>query len=93
MKLLSRLTILFLTVFVAGSAIAQSQLPSCAGKDAKRWTNCQGVINFTNGDRYEGEIKDGSIRQGCTLFCSDVSVFKGFVFIDIAMLKLLINFN
>ena len=84
---------LIFAVVVAGSASAQSQLPSCAGKDAKRWTNCQGVINFTDGDRYEGEVKVSSIRQGCTLFCSDVSVFKGFVFIDIAMLKLLTNFN
>ena len=63
MKLLSRLTILVLTVFVTASAIAQSQLPSCAGKDARRWTNCQGVHNFTNGDRYEGEWRDGK-RSG-----------------------------
>jgi hypothetical protein len=50
---------LIFAVVVAGSASAQSQLPSCAGKDAKRWTNCQGVHNYTNGDRYEGEFKDG----------------------------------
>jgi hypothetical protein len=51
-----------LTAFVAGSAFAQSQLPSCVGKDARRWTNCQGVHNFTNGDRYEGEFKDGKFN-------------------------------
>ena len=68
MKLLSRLTILVLTVFVTGSAIAQSQLPSCAGKDAKRWTNCQGVHNFTNGDRYEGEFKDGKFNGWGTYY-------------------------
>ena len=68
MKLLSRLTILVLTVFVAGSAIAQSQLPPCAGKDARRWTNCQGVHNFTNGDRYEGEFKDGKFNGWGTFY-------------------------
>ena len=68
MKLLSRLTILVLTVFVAGSSIAQSQLPSCSGIDAKRWTNCQGVHNFTNGDRYEGEFKDGKFNGWGTYY-------------------------
>ena len=48
-----------LMVFFAGISTAQSQLPSCVGKDARRWTNCQGVHNFTNGDRYKGKFKDG----------------------------------
>ena len=77
MKLLSRLTILFLTVFVTASAIAQSQLPSCAGKDAKRWTNCQGVHNFTNGDRYEGEFKDGKFNGWGTYYHLANNQFRG----------------
>ena len=77
MKLLSRLSILVLTVFVTASAIAQSQLPSCSGKDAKRWTNCQGVINFTSGDRYEGEFKDGKFNGWGTYYHLANNQFRG----------------
>ena len=52
----------------AGSVLSQSQLPSCSGKDARRWTYCQGVHNFTNGDRYEGEFKDGKFNGWVTYY-------------------------
>ena len=68
MNLLSRLTITALALFFACIAIAQSQLPSCSGNDARRWTNCQGIHNFTNGDRYEGEFRDGKLSGWGQLF-------------------------
>lgn len=46
----------------SGTVSGQSQMPYCAGKDAMRWTNCQGVHHLTNGDRYEGEFKDGKFN-------------------------------
>jgi hypothetical protein len=55
-----KLAPLFFLVVV--DALAQSQAPTCVGKDAKRWTNCQGVHKFANGDRYEGEFRDGKFN-------------------------------
>ncbi len=77
MNLLNRPTISALIVFCVGSAMAQSQLPSCAGKDARRWTNCQGVINFINGDRYEGEFRDGKWNGWGTYYHLANNQFRG----------------
>jgi hypothetical protein len=60
MKYLKSITVISFFLYVACDVTAQSQLPTCVGKDARRWTNCQGVHNFTNGDRYEGEFRDGN---------------------------------
>jgi hypothetical protein len=77
MKLLNILTIIALTVLVTDSAISQSQLPTCVGKDARRWTNCQGVHNFKNGDRYVGEFKDGKLNGWGTYFHLANNQFRG----------------
>jgi hypothetical protein len=63
--------------FLATNALAQSQLPSCVGNDARRWTNCQGVHNFTNGDRYEGEFRDGKFNGWGTYFHLSNNQFRG----------------
>ena len=76
MNLLNRLALIFV-MLVAGSAIAQSQLTSCVGKDAKRWTNCQGVHNYTNGDRYEGEFKDGKPDGAGTYYHLSNNQYRG----------------
>ena len=76
MNSLTRFVLIF-AVFVCGSAIAQSQLPSCVGKDARRWTNCQGVHNYTNGDRYEGEFKDGKPNGSGTYFHLSNNQYRG----------------
>ena len=68
MKLLKSITVISIALFVACDAAAQSQLPSCVGKDARRWTNCQGVHNFANGDRYEGEFRDGKFNGWRTYY-------------------------
>lgn len=54
-----------------------NQLPSCSGKDARRWTNCQGVHNFPNGDRYEGEFKDGKFNGWGTYYHLANNQFRG----------------
>jgi hypothetical protein len=59
------------------SAGSQSQLPLCSGKDARRWTNCSGVHNFSNGDRYEGEFKDGKFNGWGTYFHLSNNQFRG----------------
>ena len=56
MKPLSPLLCLLL---VTGSAYAQSQLPACQGGSPARWNNCTGRWLNTNGDKYEGEWRDG----------------------------------
>jgi hypothetical protein len=63
--------------FLVTSAFSQSQLPSCVGNDARRWTNCQGVHNFTNGDRYEGEFRDGKFNGWGTYFHLANNQFRG----------------
>ena len=68
MRFLKTIRLTFLLLFVVCDAIAQSQLPSCSGKDARRWTNCQGVHNFANGDRYEGEFRDGKFNGWGTYY-------------------------
>ena len=43
---------------------AESTLPACEGKDAKKWTNCfgtfRGVLDGAGG-KYVGEWKDGKL--------------------------------
>ena len=67
-KYLKSITVISFVLFVACDVTAQSQLPSCVGKDARRWTNCQGIHNFTNGDRYEGEFRDGKFNGWGTYY-------------------------
>ena len=66
-----------LLFLLATSAIAQSQKPLCTGKDANRWTNCQGIHNFTNGDRYEGEFKDGKPDGSGTYYHLSNNQYQG----------------
>ena len=37
-------------------------ISSCVDNDARRWTNCQGIHNFANVVRYEGEFRDGKFN-------------------------------
>ena len=41
------------------TAFGQSNLPSCQGSDATRWSNCFGSWTGSNGNKYVGEVKDG----------------------------------
>jgi hypothetical protein len=34
-----------------GSSFGQGSIVPCLGADASRWHNCQGAVNFANGDR------------------------------------------
>ena len=45
-----------------GSAMAQSNLPTCEG-DRAAWTDCFGSHTFASGSKYVGEYKDGK-RNG-----------------------------
>jgi len=49
--------IVWLLTLMAGSACAQSSLPLCSTNAYRH--NCFGIFNFTNGDKYVGEYKDG----------------------------------
>ena len=48
--------------------VQQQFPPSCIGKDSRRWTNCLGTHNFANGDRYEGEFRDGKFNGWGTYY-------------------------
>jgi hypothetical protein len=51
------LTRFVLLCLMAGSTLAQSSLPLCSTNAYRH--NCFGIFNFTNGDKYVGEYKDG----------------------------------
>ena len=42
-----------------GSAMAQSNWPTCPSSVDLLWTNCYGTYTYPNGDKYVGEYKDG----------------------------------
>ena len=77
MKLLTKISLPFVALYMASHVMAQSQLPSCVGNDARRWTNCQGVHNFTNGDRYEGEFRNGKLNGWGTYYHLANNQFRG----------------
>ncbi len=56
---------------------AQSNLPSCKGSDASRWSNCVGTVTHANGERYVGEFKDGKYNGQGTLTTANVGVYVG----------------
>ena len=53
------LSLLLCLLLVAGASYAQSQLPACQVGSPSRWSNCTGRWLNTNGDKYEGEWRDG----------------------------------
>ena len=50
-------------LLVSGAAIAQSTLPSCAGKNTANWSGCVGTLNTGNTVLYTGEFVNGK-KQG-----------------------------
>jgi len=50
-------------VLMAGTAYGQSNLPACQGSDSSKWSNCLGIQNYPNGNKYIGAFKDGN-RSG-----------------------------
>jgi len=57
---------------------AQSNLPRCQGSYASStWRNCYGIYRLPNGDRYDGEFRDGSFNgRGIYYYLAD-NEFKG----------------
>lgn len=77
MRFLKSIISISIALLVAYDVTAQSQLPSCVGKDARRWSNCQGIHNFANGDRYEGEFRDGKFNGWGTYYHLANDQFRG----------------
>ena len=67
-RLLIKISVIFLVLQSSFAPIAYRSSSTCIGNDARLWTNCQGVINFKNGDRYEGEFKDGKLTGSGTYY-------------------------
>ena len=51
-------TFLVVLSLMAGSAIAQSNLPTCPSNTEVTWTNCFGTYTYADGDKFVGEYKD-----------------------------------
>lgn len=74
---LSRISLIVVLLLFSLYALAQSKLPFCKGSDAKRWNNCQGIINFQNGDRYEGGFLNGKFNGWATYYHFADNQYKG----------------
>ncbi len=72
------ITIVF--TVVVGGVCAQdikSNLPPCKGEDVKKWSNCFGMVNFPNVEKYVGEFRDGKYHgKGTYYFLAD-NKYKG----------------
>ena len=66
-----------LLVLMAGSAFGQSSLPACQGNDVSRWTNCFGSFTSPNGNRYVGEVKDGTYNGQGILYIKNGEKHEG----------------
>ena len=53
-------TLIFM--FLAGTAFAQSKLPTCKGDNYEQWNSCTGTINGNDGTAYEGDFANGQIN-------------------------------
>jgi hypothetical protein len=61
-----------LTFFLmVGGAYAQSNLPTCLGRDTARWSSCFGTETYSIGHKYVGEWKDGK-QSGQGVFTFNV---------------------
>jgi hypothetical protein len=63
-----RHVVALLLVLSWGSSFGQGSIVPCLGADATRWHNCQGAVNFANGDRYEGEFQNGKFHGWATYY-------------------------
>lgn len=72
-------TFLLVTLLLLSTkdAFSDNKLVLCKGSDAQRWTNCQGVINFSNGDRYEGGFQNGKFHGWATYSHFADNQFRG----------------
>ena len=66
-----------LLCLMASSAFAQSSLPACQGSDVTRWTNCFGSFTSSNGNRYVGEVKDGTYNGKGILYIKNGEKYEG----------------
>ncbi len=49
----------FIAILISGHVSAQNQLPPCQGNAVASWNNCFGRWLNLNGDKYEGEWRNG----------------------------------
>jgi len=73
MKKYSKILLLTLVVnlFFIELSIAQSGLTACQGAEVSNWTNCLGSATSVNGNKYEGEFKDGKLNGQGTYISKD----------------------
>ncbi len=83
MKYMKTFFIVLCAVFFYGKSMAQDvQRKVCQGTDLTKWTDCYWKGSYSNGDKYEGEFKDGAFNGlGSYYFFSNgdkyVGEFKG----------------
>jgi len=57
---------------------AQSNLPQCQGSYASStWHNCYGIARYPNGDRYEGEWRDGKTNGRGIYYVANGNRYEG----------------
>jgi hypothetical protein len=62
---------------VWGSVFAQGNLTGCQGTDVGKWNGCFGILNFANGDRYEGSLDSGKPSGLGSYFYFSNNQYKG----------------
>ncbi len=72
-----RLEIFLLSLLVATSAVAQSNLPQCPPDPNVRWNDCQGTVTSTDGSKYIGEFRNNRPSGQGTLTWTDGSKYVG----------------
>jgi hypothetical protein len=71
--------IFLLALLVAPAAVAQSSLPQCPVLSVAKvpWTDCQGIITFSDGSKYVGGFSDGKMTGQGTMFYADGTKYVG----------------
>jgi hypothetical protein len=74
---MKKIFLIAIILFFNHSVFAKSILPTCKGTDIKKYNNCFGEQTLINGDKYEGEYKNGLPHGNGTYTLANGSKYVG----------------